>query len=86
LIKGQVWIDGETGLVVHQSGRLVKSPSIFLRRIDITRDTTLRNGFPASRTTRLIVNTRLFGQAELTIAERPLDRSGEVLIGEGGRQ
>jgi hypothetical protein len=86
LMRGQVWIDGETGLVVRQSGRLVKSPSIFLRRIDITRDTTLRNGFPASRTTHLIVNTRLFGQAELTIAERPLDRSGEaVLIGEGGR-
>jgi hypothetical protein len=65
---------------------LVKSPSIFLRRIDITRDTTLRDGFPASRTTHLIVNTRLLGQAELTIAERPLDRPGEaVLIGEGGR-
>ena len=86
LMRGQVWIDGGTGLVVRQSGRLVKSPSIFLRRIDITRETTLGNGFPVSRTTHLVVNTRLFGQAELTIAERRLNRPGEaVLIGEGGR-
>jgi hypothetical protein len=71
LIKGELWLDAETGAAIRQSGYLVKSPSIFVKRVDITRETRLRGGLGAERVTHLSVNTRLVGRAELTIVERP---------------
>jgi hypothetical protein len=71
LIQGVLWIDAETGAAVRQSGYLVKKPSIFVKRVDVTRETSLRNGVAESRVTHLAVETRLVGRAELTIHERP---------------
>jgi hypothetical protein len=71
LIKGELWIDGETGAVVRQSGYLVKQPSIFLKRVTIVQETALRAGSAEERVTHLSVDTRLVGLAELTIHERP---------------
>lgn len=71
LIQGVLWIDAETGAAVRQSGYLVKRPSIFVKRVDVTRETSLRNGVAESRVTHLAVETRLVGRAELTIHERP---------------
>jgi hypothetical protein len=71
LIKGELWLDGETGAVVRQSGYLVKNPSIFVRRINVTRETLIRAGFADELTTYLSVDTRLVGRAELTIHEHP---------------
>ncbi len=74
LIRGQIWIDSDTGIAVHQAGRFVKRPSVFIRQIEVTRDTNLRDGLPYSRITHLAIDTRLIGRAELTIIERPWDR------------
>jgi len=71
LIKGELWIDAETGLVVRLSGYLVKRPSVFVRHVDMTRETDLRDGIAVTRVTHLSVDTRLIGRAELTIQERP---------------
>jgi hypothetical protein len=56
---------------VRQSGRLVKRPSIFVKRVDLTRETTLRGGIAEMRVTHLTVDTRIVGRAELTLCERP---------------
>jgi hypothetical protein len=77
LIKGELWIDAQSGEAVHQAGRLVKSGSIFLRRIDITRDTEIHEGRPYMRVTHLDVDTRLAGRAELTVKERPCGPGSE---------
>ena len=53
LIKGELWLDGETGAVVRQSGYLVKKPSLFVKRVDVTRETTLRDGIADTRVTHL---------------------------------
>ncbi|HXB75766.1 MAG TPA: hypothetical protein VNY05_46470 [Candidatus Acidoferrales bacterium] len=71
LIQGELWLDGETGTVVRQSGHLVKKPSIFVKRVDVTRETSLRDGIAEMRFTHLSVDTWLVGRAELTIQERP---------------
>jgi len=71
LIKGELWIDGTTGLAVHEAGYLVKRPSIFIRRLKITRDISLSDGVPYLRTTHLDIDVRLVGRAELTIIESP---------------
>lgn len=72
LIKGELWLDGETGAAVRQSGYLVKRPSIFVKRIEVTRATEICNGVAEARITHLTVDTRLVGRAELTIEERPV--------------
>jgi hypothetical protein len=71
LIRGQIWIDAATGQTVRQTGYLVRSPSVFLRRVNVTRDVALRDGIAYAKTTRLEIDTRLIGVAELTIIERP---------------
>jgi len=85
LIKGELWLDGETGAVVRQSGYLIKKPSIFVKRVDVTRETSLRDGIAEVRLTHLSVDTRLVGRAELVIHERPCaapDRGSAVSIAE----
>jgi len=70
LIQGQIWIDSATGIAVHQAGRFVKQPSVFIRRIEVKRDMNLRDGVPYTRVTHVAIDTRLVGRAELTITER----------------
>ncbi|MGA8594224.1 MAG: hypothetical protein WB676_05710 [Bryobacteraceae bacterium] len=79
LMEGQLWIDAETGLAVHQGGHLVKKPSIFVRRVELVRDTQFRDGVPDFETTRLAIDTRLVGRAELTIREHPYADSDQVI-------
>jgi hypothetical protein len=78
MIAGEMWIDNETGLVTHLSGRLVKSPSVMLRRIAISQDMELRHGATFARETRLDIDTRFTGRAELTIRERARAQQIEV--------
>ena len=73
LIKGELWLDGATGIAVRQSGYLVKRPSIFVKRFEITRDIEVRNGVADARTTHLTIDTRIAGRAEITVRERPFD-------------
>ena len=73
LIQGQIWIDPVTGVAVHQAGHYVKMPSVFLHRIEVARDTSLRDGLSYIRTTHTAIETRRHAlRAELTITERPL--------------
>jgi hypothetical protein len=83
LIQGQIWIDSATGIAVHHAGRLVKRPSVFIRRIEVARDKKLQDGLPSTRVTHVVIDARLVGRAELTITERPLqtaDREAAQLV------
>jgi hypothetical protein len=71
LIRGELWLDAETGAAVRLSGYLVRNSSIFLKRVTVTREVTLRNGVAIGRLTHLSVDTRIAGLAELTIKEAP---------------
>lgn len=67
LFKGDIWIDAKTFLRVRESGRLVKNPSIFLKKIEFVKDYQIQDGVSVPRQIRTVVNTRLAGPAELTI-------------------
>jgi hypothetical protein len=67
LFKGELWLDAETCLAVRESGRLVKNPSIFLRRIEFVREYDIREGVRIPRRIESTVETRLVGKAELTV-------------------
>ena len=67
LFKGEIWIDAKTFLCVHESGRLVKPPSLFLKQIEFVKEFTIQNGISVPRQIHSVVDTRLVGPAELTI-------------------
>ena len=71
LIRGEVWLDSETGLAIVQAGYFVKTASAEVRRIEIVRDTKLQHGSPYSRITRVAVETRRSGRGYLTVTEFP---------------
>ena len=68
LYKGQLWIDAATFLRVQEAGYLVKNPSIFLKKIAFVRKYDIRDGLSVPRQVQSVVDTRLVGKAELTIA------------------
>jgi hypothetical protein len=71
LINGILWLDGDTGIAVRLSGYLVKNPSIFVKRVNVTREYCLRDGVVEARITHLLLDTRLVGSARLVVVERP---------------
>ena len=86
LIRGELWIDAASGLVLRQAGHLVRTPSISLRRVNVTRDTEILDGALCARVTRLEMDARLLGRAELTITDRPFTPVAGVQIGSGGAE
>jgi len=90
LIRGELWIDPVTGAPVLLTGYLVKTPSTSIRNIHVASEATFVNGYPCTRTTRMMIETRPAGRAELTIIELPLrlpDQpvSPPLSAGEAGR-
>jgi hypothetical protein len=88
LFKGDLWLDAETCLPVRESGRLVKSPSVFVRRIEFVREYDIRDGVAIPAQIASIVDTRLVGKAELTVHFRNVslaDTSGPSLASASGQ-
>lgn len=67
LFKGELWLDGETGMPVREVGEFVKSPSVFLKKVAFVRDYEIRDGVAYPSSIQSTVDTRLIGKAELSI-------------------
>jgi hypothetical protein len=67
LFRGELWLDADTGMPVRESGRFVKTPSVFLKKIEFVRDYVLENGVAVPKHIQSTVDTRLVGRAELSI-------------------
>jgi hypothetical protein len=72
LIRGEIWIEPLTGAPVLVTGHLVKTTSSSIHRINVASEITLVDGAPLARTTRLMIETRPVGRADLMIIEFPL--------------
>ena len=80
LMRGEVWLDSETGLVIVQAGHFVRTASTEIRRIRMVRDTKLQDGSPYSRISRVAVETRHSGRGYLTITEFPAAAVNRVAL------
>ena len=67
LFKGEVWIDAATYLRVQESGYLVKSPSLAIRKVAFVRKYEIHDGISVPRQVQSVTDTWLVGRAELTI-------------------
>jgi hypothetical protein len=70
LYKGELWLDVQTSLPLRETGRFVKNPSIFLKRVEFTREYDIVNGISVPRQVQSTIYTRLVGTAELLIHYR----------------
>jgi len=77
LFKGEVWIDAKTGMPVKEAGEFVKSPSVFLKKIEFVRDYEIRDGVSFPKRIESTVDTRLVGKAELEISFSHFTRPDE---------
>lgn len=67
LFKGELWLDAETYMPVRESGRFVKSPSLFLKKMEFVRTYEIENGVSIPQRLSSVVDTRFFGPVTLSI-------------------
>ena len=67
LFKGEVWVDTESGLTVHQAGQWVKSPSVFVKSVKFVQDFAIRDGYQVPTSTSFTTQTRFWGVAEMSV-------------------
>jgi len=67
LFKGELWLDALTYLPVREAGQLVKSPSIFIKKMEFVRNYEIRDGIAWLVTLESRTQTRIVGRADLTI-------------------
>jgi hypothetical protein len=66
LFKGELWLDGATGMPLKETGQMVKSGSAWLKSIRFVRDYDLRNGLSVLKHLQSTVDVRVVGKAELS--------------------
>jgi hypothetical protein len=67
LFKGDLWLDEETCMPIREQGAFVKSPSVFLKKVEFVREYEIRDGIAYPKHIQSTVNTRVVGKAELDI-------------------
>jgi len=67
LFKGELWLDAQTYMPVRESGRFVKNPSIFLKKMEFVRVYDIQDGVSVPQRLESHVETRLFGTVTLNI-------------------
>jgi hypothetical protein len=67
--RGELWIDGKTGMPLREAGQFVKSPSVFLTNLRFARDYELLDGISVVKHFESSTDVRLLGigRAELNI-------------------
>jgi hypothetical protein len=67
LFKGKIFIDAQTGHVVRATGKLSKSPSWWIKRVDFTQDYIDIGEFTMPREIRLHTQVRIIGPVAIVI-------------------
>lgn len=65
--QGELWLDDQSYLPVREAGRLVKNPSVFIKRFEFERTYEIREGMAVPKETFGTVETRLWGAARMHI-------------------
>jgi hypothetical protein len=67
LFKGELWLDAETYMPVRESGAFVKTPSLFLKKMQFVREYELQNGVSIPQRLESKADVRFIGPVELNI-------------------
>jgi hypothetical protein len=88
LFKGHVAIDVTTGSLVRAEGEFVKSPSVFIKKIEFVQDFTDVGGFTLPLHMHSVADTRVYGKAIVEVDNhsyqaRPVDAVAQELASIG---
>lgn len=67
LFKGEMWLDAKTYLPVMESGKFVKNPSIFFKKVEFVRDFAIQGGTAIPQHMQSVIDARLIGKINLRI-------------------
>lgn len=67
LFKGELWIDSQTYMPIREEGRFVKSPSIFLKKVEFVRTYLVKDGLAVPQHIESKVQTRIFGPVNVSV-------------------
>lgn len=67
LFKGELWLDRETALPIREAGRLVKNPSVFIKKMEFVRNYEIKDGMALLKSMESKTDTRVVGRADLNI-------------------
>jgi hypothetical protein len=70
LFKGRIYVDASNGQLLRAQGRIVKSPSFFIKRIDFVQEYATIDGFTLPIHMHSEAETRLVGKAIIDITHR----------------
>jgi hypothetical protein len=82
LFKGELWLDPETCLPLHEGGRLVKSPSVWVKKMEFDRYYEIKDGVSYLKRMETKTETRIVGKAELNIEYANFRRQTETPVEE----
>ena len=67
LFKGDLWVDAKTGMPIRESGVFVKTPSVFLKKVEFTQQYEIKDGIAIPKHLESKADVRLVGRAELNM-------------------
>jgi hypothetical protein len=70
LFKGKIFVEASSGRLLRAQGRIAKSPSFFIKKIDFVQDYATIDGFTFPIHTHSEAQTRLVGKAIVDITHR----------------
>jgi hypothetical protein len=70
LFKGRIYVNASTGQLVRAQGRIVKSPSFFIKKIEFVQDYASFDGFTLPTHMHSEAQTRLVGKAIVDMTHR----------------
>ena len=82
LFRGKIYLGATTGHIVRAEGTLVKSPSLFVKKIEFTQNYEDVAGFSLPASMHSVAETRLFGKAIVDISHS--DYTAHALANDGG--
>lgn len=67
--RGELWIDGTTGMPLREAGKFVKNPSLWVKNLRFSRDYELRDGISVVKRFQSSTDVRILGvgTAELDV-------------------
>lgn len=70
LFKGKIYLDAYTGALLRAEGQMVKSPSLFIKKIDFVQDYKEVDGFTLPFHLHSVAKVRIIGRAIVDIFHR----------------
>jgi hypothetical protein len=80
LFKGRIWVEAPSGALTRVEGRLVKSPSLFIKHVEFVQEYQQVNGFTLPTHLHSVSKVRIIGRTVVDIFHRDYRSSNSQAI------